>query len=197
MARQICIVEDCEKFRAQRGLCRMHAWRLQNHGEVGSAEPMRSREIQHGTVAGYKHRGCRCNPCREARRLSELKWRANNRESYRRTQSAYRALNADKVAEYRRRWKRANPDKVNGTDPARAAAKFDAEAIAYAEMIRVDPCVYCGLPSSEIDHIVPVSVSRSSHWTNLAPICDACNSSKGAKSVLHFMLYRQRTSPTA
>lgn len=170
----------------------MHAARVRAYGDAGPAQATRVREVVHGTVAGYKHRKCRCDECREAKRLHELGWRAAHRESVRDRQAAYRDRNRDKMIGYRRKWRRRNPDKLRGYAAARAAAPFDAEALVYCEIIENDPCVYCGTPSEEIDHIIPVSVSRSSDWTNLAPACGRCNSSKGAKSLLEYLTYRAK-----
>lgn len=186
-----CSVDGCDKPNSSKGLCNTHDQRLRTRGHVGNAGLERDYQLVHGTADGYKHHGCRCDECREARRFRELSWRAANRDSVRQAQARVRAQNPERVAAYRRKWKRTNPDKVREYTAARVYAPFDAEALAYCELVKNDPCVYCGEPSSEIDHIVPVSVSRSSDWTNLAPACDSCNSSKGAKSLLDFLAYRK------
>jgi hypothetical protein len=41
--------------------------------------PRKSRGVTHGTSSGYKHFGCRCNPCVEARRVWERAYRARKR----------------------------------------------------------------------------------------------------------------------
>lgn len=128
----------------------------------------------HGTSSRYKY-GCRCELCQKAITAENNEWRRRNPEKFRANQSRYR---------------RRNPDKVRGLSDARAAAPYDEDAIAYLDVIRLDPCVYCGGVSDTVDHIDPVSASMSSHWSNLAPACRGCNSSKGAKSVLGFLLYR-------
>lgn len=183
----------CEKPNDSMGLCAMHAYRLKTYGTTGPAESTRPggpRVGVHGG-SGYK-RGCRCEKCREAKRLTDLAWRSRNRDKVRDRQRRYRHANADRVAGYRRTWKLRNPDKVTGWDPVRAAAVFDAEAIAYASLLRSDPCSYCGGLSDEIDHIAPVSKSRSSAWDNLTAACTTCNRSKGAKPLLAFLLYAHR-----
>lgn len=135
----------------------------------------------HGTSSRYKY-GCRCEACQKAITAENNEWRRRNPERFRANQSRYR---------------RRNPDKVRGQSAARAAAPYDEDAIAYHEIIRLDACVYCGGASDTVDHIDPVSASLSSHWSNLAPACRACNSSKGTKSLLGFLLYRALELPTA
>lgn len=40
------------------------------------------------------------------------------------------------------------------------------------------PCVYCGQPATQADHIVPVALGGTHHAANLAPACAHCNASK-------------------
>lgn len=48
-----------------------------------------------------------------------------------------------------------------------------------------DPCVYCGLPATTIDHIEPLSKGGSRRsLQNWAPMCSGCNNNKGNTSVL-------------
>jgi hypothetical protein len=129
----------------------------------------------HGTTRAYTYFRCRCDACKKAASSYNRIWREANREQYR---SALR------------RYHRQHPDKARSASEARAAAPFDAAALDYAELIERDPCVYCGAKSQSIDHIDPISAGGSSEWGNLAPACTVCNSGKGAKSLLGFMIYR-------
>jgi hypothetical protein len=129
----------------------------------------------HGTTRAYAWFKCRCDACKKAAADYNRTWREANREKYRAAM---------------RRFARQNPAKVRGYSESRAAAPFDAEALDYCDMISRDPCVYCGAPSESVDHIDPVSAGGNSNWGNLAPACLACNSSKGAKPLLEFLMYR-------
>lgn len=66
-------------------------------------------------------------------------------------------------------------------------------SLAYVQIIASDPCVYCGSPTRAIDHIHPVSRGGTGEWTNLAPSCMRCNSSKGNEPLLSFLLRRGET----
>lgn len=134
----------------------------------------------HGTTRGYGFFKCRCDACTKAAADYNRIWREANPERYR---------------EAMRRFARLNPDKVRSYSEARAAAPFDAEALDYVELIRADPCVYCGAPSDSVDHIDPVSSGGMSQWDNLAPACRLCNSTKGAKPLLRFLIYRHSSKP--
>lgn len=52
---------------------------------------------------------------------------------------------------------------------------------------RDDPCVYCGAPAENVDHIQPRAAGGSDHWGNKAPTCFWCNQAKGTQNVLLFL----------
>lgn len=122
------------------------------------------------------------------------RWYASNPE-YR---AQYYQENKEASYERRYRWIKANPEKHRAlSQKRRAVLKFasDLGAIAeYMQLISADPCVYCGAPSQSTDHIAPLVHGGSPDWENLAPACRSCNSGKGAKDVLTFMLYRLDTT---
>lgn len=60
-----------------------------------------------------------------------------------------------------------------------------------------DPCVYCGEPSTEIDHIQPFSRGGEHDWKNRAPTCLRCNRTKNDAGLLRFLLKRQRSEKLA
>jgi len=69
------------------------------------------------------------------------------------------------------------------------------ESLEYVRLISGDPCVYCGGKTKAVDHIVPVAKDGSGAWSNLAPACMSCNSSKRDEHLLSFLL-RKLTPPT-
>ncbi len=44
-------------------------------------------------------------------------------------------------------------------------------------------CVYCGEPSTGVDHLQPVAKGGSNAMENLAPCCRRCNSVKGDRPI--------------
>lgn len=43
------------------------------------------------------------------------------------------------------------------------------------------PCVYCGAPSTTVEHLVPVVAGGGDTSDNLAPCCGPCNYSRGGR----------------
>lgn len=72
----------------------------------------------------------------------------------------------------------------------RRGAPPDAEAIAYAKILRLDPCSYCSGPGGCIDHIVPVRAGGQTVVENLTAACRSCNRSKGNKTLMTFLTWR-------
>lgn len=52
-------------------------------------------------------------------------------------------------------------------------------------------CVYCWQRRRlTVDHIQPTSQGGGNDWTNKAPACTKCNSAKGTRGVLQFLVAR-------
>jgi DNA-binding XRE family transcriptional regulator len=64
--------------------------------------------------------------------------------------------------------------------------------IRFDALLRCDPCAYCGAPMEEIDHIAPRARGGEDNESNLTASCARCNQSKGARSLLEFLLKRNR-----
>ena len=94
-------------------------------------------------------------------------------------------------------WRRLNPAAWANIQRRRrermkgATALDPAMADAFADVIRRDPCSYCGRPSTAVDHIIPISGGGTVEWDNLAPSCKPCNSSKKDRPLLLWLAIRQ------
>jgi 5-methylcytosine-specific restriction endonuclease McrA len=127
---------------------------------------VKAERSTHGHAGVYCSRPCYLQPkltAEEARRRAyaiTARWRVENRER----------VQAYKRAAYRR------------------AEAADDETRSYVEIIRRDPCAYCGGLADTVDHIVPISAGGRNHWSNLAPACRSCNSGKKDHSLLVALL---------
>jgi hypothetical protein len=71
----------------------------------------------------------------------------------------------------RRRRRRQAAQAVDGLVPADVLARIVAEG----------PCVYCGGPATETDHVWPLSAGGPEHGSNIVGACGHCNQSKGSR----------------
>ena len=64
----------------------------------------------------------------------------------------------------------------------------DDLSLEYAEILRYDPCSYCGDAGKiAIDHIDPLNGGGDGSWTNLTAACKKCNTSKRDKTLLGWL----------
>lgn len=108
------------------------------------------------------------------------RWRAANPE---RAREKARRDGRNRSPELVRRWNRYNHDRRRGAKPTR-------EALAYAEILRGDPCAYCGDRAGTVDHIVAAARGGDGEWHNFTAACQHCNGGKSAKPLLTYLLER-------
>lgn len=126
------------------------------------------------------------------------------RKGNKKSSSEYWLRNKEACAERRRKWREANPDYdkkrreankeryklywLNDAHRRRANLGTPSElTIEYMDVLRRDPCCYCGKPTRHIDHIEPVSLGGLHTWENLTGACSKCNLSKRTDSLLLFL----------
>lgn len=127
-------------------------------------------------------------------RREERERRLANPERARRIKRAEYERNREKYAARTKRWRRENAErrrKQSVVDARRRRLDRDADAVAYADVLRRDVCSYCGTShTDEVDHIVPSARGGANNWTNLTAACRRCNLTKNAMPMLHFLLGR-------
>jgi 5-methylcytosine-specific restriction endonuclease McrA len=62
---------------------------------------------------------------------------------------------------------------------------------SFQRVLALDPCAYCGAPAAVLDHVTARLFDGCDDWTNRAAACRSCNSSKGALTLLGFLLRRR------
>lgn len=82
--------------------------------------------------------------------------------------------------------------------PSGSPLRQDGEAHreAWMRILRADPCSYCSRPGGTVDHVEPQSrpargLGGGHTWANYAGACESCNSKKGSKPLLRWMLSRR------
>jgi 5-methylcytosine-specific restriction endonuclease McrA len=144
--------------------------------------------------------------CSACCRIAARAWRDRNADRARENARLYGAAHPEARARRAKRWREENPDRFKerrdawrqeNPDQARVLRTLDnhrrrgarAERDA-VEILRADPCVYCGNAGGTIEHIIPVIAGGSGEWENLAGACRSCNSGKGDTPLLLFLLSR-------
>lgn len=160
-----------------------------------------------------KHRapGCssRCRPCaaaaRRERYANDAAWRAKERargiaqyvadpQKHNRRRAKWARENRDKANAAERRLNARHPEdrRAKWTDDRgrRRTGRVGPSVLEHVARLRLERCVYCGGPGGEVDHIMPVARGGTHTVENLTSACRSCNSSKGARTVAEFMVYK-------
>jgi len=57
----------------------------------------------------------------------------------------------------------------------------------YRDVLRADPCAYCGAAGGTLDHIVALAIGGTNHWSNLSGACASCNHAKDSRPLIWFL----------
>lgn len=129
--------------------------------------------------------------CAECHRISERKRHLANLEENRRVAREYARTHKAEAQARHKLWRDANVDHVRAyalkQQRARKVGRTD-EGKEFVEILRFDPCSYCGGLGGHIDHVEPLAKGGSNTWENLTATCKSCNSKKKTKPLLMFLL---------
>jgi len=139
-------------------------------------------------------------------RASHKRWYEANRARRSAQIKQYHVDNAEKMRVAAARWRAENAEEIRAyfqspqgrearkrAEAKRRAAKKGAPigdvraASDYRRILAGDPCSYCGAPSEQADHIVPLSKGGAEAWDNLTAACGPCNGRKNARDLLTFL----------
>ncbi|MCP5019888.1 MAG: HNH endonuclease [Ketobacter sp.] len=126
----------------------------------------------------------------EKNRASSRKWENNNPENKRARNRKWRENNPGKVRAKIRKWRENNPDKVRASESRRRTRKTNAggsfTGYEWKTLCKYYDyrCLKCGeqFPPNKLthDHVIAVSNGGTSNIDNIQPLCQRCNSRKGA-----------------
>lgn len=139
-----------------------------------------------------------CTKCGVAKDVAEFSLRKSGRVEWHcksckaENARAWARANPERNRNRATAWNTANRDRANRRMlrkwHERRRVPFTAAGWAYAEVLRHDPCAYCGSVAGEVDHIVPVAGGGDGDWENLTAACRSCNARKNAQSLLGFLV---------
>jgi 5-methylcytosine-specific restriction endonuclease McrA len=156
--------------------------------DLGLNDP-RAPEIREARLAAQRAEYAADEHSQDLRR----KRHARAAERHAANHRAWYVANREERIEANRRWRDENPEKayeLGRVAGLRRHYGLTDEAIEYADVLRFDPCSYCGAAVEHIDHIEPVSKGGCNDWENLTGACQSCNTSKGDRPLLRFLLRR-------
>jgi len=140
------------------------------------------RDAYHKTSNNGDGLAAYCMGCNKSARKQ---WYEANRALAIATLRAYEAANTQRVSEWRhaitmRYWARKR-------GASNSAVRVDAVAIRHRRQMWGGRCYLCGAEATAMDHVIPLASGGPHVPANLRPICQPCNSAKGAKSWRRFV----------
>lgn len=161
--------------------------------------------------------------CKNCRDIYHLQWRTKNKERWLATSREWTLKNKEKSKEIKDKWTSENDTnllsrknyairkeegrlKKYKTDPLvrteiknRYKAKkrsLKSEKYSAKEIFDYfgNTCVYCLSPAQALDHVDPISRGGDDTKENLVTSCKSCNSSKGNKPLLIWLLTKTNNS---
>lgn len=154
-----------------------------------------------------------CKTCnaKDAKRHAE-----NRKAEIQAYQKQYRIDNLTKLQKYhsdylknggagvRKKYRTNNPERIkllkNHNEAVRRRSKqlSSLTGTEYSNWVttQLKICTYCGISCSNlfhVDHIEPLSKGGLHELDNLTIACQSCNTSKGQKSLLEFLAFKQNT----
>lgn len=160
-----CVIVTCEGREHAQGVCVKHYKRWRRHGAFYSPR----------AIAGLRTQQQRNRDYYERNRLHLIAY-----------QRARRGADLEAARAYERETYRRRRPRVQATNRARERRMEypSCETVEFEQVLRGDPCSYCGGRAGQVDHVEPVIHGGRNHWTNLTSACQSCNRQKSDKPLL-------------
>lgn len=129
-----------------------------------------------------------CKTCHREKQLA--RYHANPARSIAAV-TAWANANRPRLNERIKKWRRDNPAQQARMHLRAGRRNREEPTIAYAVLLKRDPCSYCAGVGGSLDHIIPITRDGETDWKNLTAACGRCNSSKNNRSLLQFLLMRR------
>jgi len=172
-----------------------HKVEAKAYREAHKAESKAYREASKEKAKAYYKEYYKKNPENKKRVFENTKKWYKENPGYK---AEYYLKNKERASENNKRWNKENPEYRRIMESKRRARLAGAggggfSKIQWEEMKKEynGICPYCNNKKDlTIEHIVPLINNGEHDADNISPACKSCNSSKGTKSMLFFMLAR-------
>lgn len=188
---------ECKVCRkAERETEEFKAKRRQHHKEHAEQINKQKREWAHAHPEQVSETAKRSRQ-RHPGRVKNYACEYNRSERGKERDRKYREHNPEKVRQFSRKWKEAHPEMEQEHAKVRAA-NYKAKKLGIPGKITVQQwrelkafynniCLRCGEQEPTItltiDHIIPFALRGINDISNVQPLCEFCNTSKGIKIV--------------
>lgn len=126
---------------------------------------------------------------------NKQEYRKKNKKKLKNANAKWYAENSEKVKENVKLWRETHPDAVSEIRHRYRARKKGSNAFRidhrFIRWLYASSCVVCGSSKSiHADHVIPLSRGGRHSEGNLQPLCQRCNTAKGAKLMMEFRMSR-------
>jgi 5-methylcytosine-specific restriction endonuclease McrA len=111
-------------------------------------------------------------------------------QRYRDASGAYAKRNRAACNQKQTEWRARNREHVRAYFREQARGRrvgVGDDTLAYMDVLRRDPCAYCGGVGGGVDHVEPYIQGGANDWTNLTGCCRRCNQEKSTRGALLFL----------
>lgn len=118
----------------------------------------------------------------------------DNREQRLKYRLEYYLEHRDMYLQYSKEWRQQNPEKCSFYHTKqRSRDPVDEETIRLIYNLFDYKCMFCGCNKKlSLEHLIAIKKGGSNDFENLGISCRSCNSSKGKKTLVEFMEWRER-----
>ncbi len=135
-----------------------------------------------------------CTECRQVKKIDNFGMRSDRiGKRFAKCRECRKSLLIKKTHTSEHRAKGAERQSQKRAIKAKATVGDPKENSAYIDILKNDPCCFCGSKENiEIDHIDPLAPKSNIHgdhdWTNFTAACSRCNNSKDDKKLLQYLM---------
>lgn len=169
----------------------------ERHAEKRNAQTRLWKSENKAHVRAYNAQWVKENP--EKKKVATKRSRLKNADKIRARQREFSRSHRAEAKARVEEWRRQNPhlrkQQLRRQRFRRRALKMlqQMPGVSHSEWSEIEElfdgrCAYCLGEASSIDHVVALSVGGQDEASNVVPACRRCNSSKGAKSLLTWLL---------
>jgi 5-methylcytosine-specific restriction endonuclease McrA len=169
-----------------------------------AADPARARAVRHADYVANREKVLRQTAAYRVANLNKMKtailaWQISNPDRSRRIREKYKAAHPGRMTESVRRWRLRRPDQARDAYLKSRHVRRARKSAVQSTLTRKEwndirayfggQCAYCLAETKlTLDHVDPIAIGGHHVQDNVVPACLRCNSSKGPRTLLIWLL---------